>query len=364
MRTILGFWCLIAGIALTLQLNPSEPVDPEEQVAAVTRIIAQGPATNLLAATSEGSEPADVAPPAVATPPETSPEIARAVPAAAPAPLPAPAPVWRTDIRPAAVAAPAPPTGVQPVLQATRPKRVSPAASGSYRSERALARDIQRELKRLGCYYGKIDGVWGGASRDAMATFLSRVNAALPVEEPDVILLSLSQGHEAGVCEKECPIGETLASGRCVPQAIVASVSGAGAPQRDRTAPIVTAARPRSEFDGRMSIGGPVGEPPQAVERLPWQTPVEGQTRLETAAIESAEGVVGPLGPADGSASPLAAVPQVADEPPASDRVQARPPRPQRAKDARRSAKKERNARQWRGQRSVQSLFIHPLGRL
>jgi hypothetical protein len=64
----------------------------------------------------------------------------------------------------------------------------------------ALARALQRELKRVGCYNGEVSGVWGPPSRLAMKSFLDRVNAALPVDRPDPVLLSLVQGHSERAC--------------------------------------------------------------------------------------------------------------------------------------------------------------------
>ncbi len=66
-------------------------------------------------------------------------------------------------------------------------------------------------------------GTWTPSSKKAMSAFMERVNAALPIEEPDYILLTLVQGHAATACGAECPSGEVQsAAGRCVPQAVVA----------------------------------------------------------------------------------------------------------------------------------------------
>jgi peptidoglycan hydrolase-like protein with peptidoglycan-binding domain len=82
--------------------------------------------------------------------------------------------------------------------------------------------DIQQQLKRLGCYYGRIDGSWGVGSKDAMKFFMDRVNAALPLEQPDYVLLTLLQAQSGRTCD-ECPAGQIpAAGGRCVPQAIYA----------------------------------------------------------------------------------------------------------------------------------------------
>jgi hypothetical protein len=55
-----------------------------------------------------------------------------------------------------------------------------------------LARTLQIELQRVGCYDREINGIWTTSSRMAMQIFLERVNAALPFDEPNVILRLLA----------------------------------------------------------------------------------------------------------------------------------------------------------------------------
>jgi len=55
-------------------------------------------------------------------------------------------------------------------------------------------------LKRAGCYDGEISGVWSPRTREAMKAFTTRVNATLPVDKPDQILLALVQGHQGVAC--------------------------------------------------------------------------------------------------------------------------------------------------------------------
>ena len=89
-----------------------------------------------------------------------------------------------------------------------------------------LARDLQQELKRVGCYGGDITGTWTPSTKRAMEAFMDRVNATLPVEEPDYILLTLVQGHTTVACGAGCRSGEVLsAGGRCLPQAVVAQAT-------------------------------------------------------------------------------------------------------------------------------------------
>jgi hypothetical protein len=87
----------------------------------------------------------------------------------------------------------------------------------------ALARALQRELKRVGCYGGDISGVWTTSSRTAMKSFIERVNASLPIETPDTVLLSLVQGHRERACSAPCPVGQTATeSGTCLPSGVTA----------------------------------------------------------------------------------------------------------------------------------------------
>ena len=41
----------------------------------------------------------------------------------------------------------------------------------------SLARDLQSELRRVGCYSGELNGIWTPATRKAMKAFTERVNA-------------------------------------------------------------------------------------------------------------------------------------------------------------------------------------------
>ena len=104
----------------------------------------------------------------------------------------------------------------------------SPQSGPSRPTDRvSLAQQLQRELARVGCYEGELNGMWTPAARKAMKAFMDRVNATLPIEEPDYILLSLVQAARDKVCGTGCPTGQGLAEdGRCVPNAILAGKKG------------------------------------------------------------------------------------------------------------------------------------------
>jgi hypothetical protein len=72
----------------------------------------------------------------------------------------------------------------------------------------ALARELQRELARVGCYDGEINGAWTTSTREAMKAFIERVNAALPTNQPDAVLLTLVKGHSGKACGAPCPSGQ------------------------------------------------------------------------------------------------------------------------------------------------------------
>jgi hypothetical protein len=93
----------------------------------------------------------------------------------------------------------------------------------------ALTREIQLQLKRVGCYRGDVTGVWTPAVRQAMRDFTERANASLPVEEPDPVLLAMLQSHTPGTCSDTCPQGQDrAANGRCVPSVLAGVKGGAG----------------------------------------------------------------------------------------------------------------------------------------
>jgi hypothetical protein len=106
-----------------------------------------------------------------------------------------------------------------------------PKAAPVPRDRDSLARELQKELKRVGCYEGELNGVWTPSTRAAMKMFTERINATLPVDEPDPILFTLVQGQQDKVCGKPCPTGQGLSQdGRCMPNAILAQTAKKMAP--------------------------------------------------------------------------------------------------------------------------------------
>lgn len=182
----------------------------------------------------------------------------------------------------------------------------SPPVTAS--TQYVLVVDVQQELKRVGCYHGHLDGDWGPGSRRAMQAFIRKVNASLPVDEPDPVLLALLKSHAAATCAAGCEPGEIEnASGQCTPAMVSADTTAAPLDTASRFEVVQPASRPstattvfgwdprvhagpddftlpnlvavteeRATLPGRMAVGAPL--PDEAAE-------TNGDTVLKTAAI-------------------------------------------------------------------------------
>ena len=164
-------------------------------------------------------------------------------------------------------------------MPAPRTALGSPQKEAPFATDRPwLGRELQRELARVGCYEGERNGIWTPATRKAMKAFTDRVNATLPTEEPDYILLALVQGYRDKVCGMPCPAGQGLAEdGRCMPNAILAAKKPS---PLLRPVPQRAAAPPLSFPDEqRMGLAGPsASKNPGAVD---------GQVLVAAAALDA-----------------------------------------------------------------------------
>jgi hypothetical protein len=138
-------------------------------------------------------------------------------------------------------------------------------------SRASLTRDLQRELRRVGCYEGEINGAWTKSTRRAMKAFTDRVNASLPLEEPDHVLLALAKNYPDNTCERPCPEGQGMSeTGRCLPDAILARTGTRGsarlsagsasvglAPEPPAGVFISRSTSPTEAPEGRMALSGP-----------------------------------------------------------------------------------------------------------
>ena len=136
-----------------------------------------------------------------------------------------------------------------------------------------LASALQRELQRVGCYDREINGVWTTSSRMAMQAFLERVNAALPFDEPDAILLSLVQAHKGPACGRLCPTGESPSrSEQCPPNPLRSAKFEPDERTDDGLNPLITGSLPAITAPA-PTLGGPRAPTPvgPAVGTVPSQ---------------------------------------------------------------------------------------------
>jgi hypothetical protein len=193
------------------------------------------------------------------------------------------------------------------VVTLTQHPNVPPLAPAAtiVKDRDTLVRELQKELRRVGCFDGAVNGAWTLSTRGAMKAFMDRVNATLPVHEPDYILYVMLQSQREKVCDKPCPSGQGLSEdGRCLPNVVLAkatkkkSTPVAVSPSKgmplpgEKTPPIIswsttrttTAQTPttplaQAPLEGRMALVGASAqeilptttEPPAPVPRI--QTP-------------------------------------------------------------------------------------------
>ena len=143
---------------------------------------------------------------------------------------------------------PAPSTAEQTALiSAQHPLRrpVALSQQPTLADRDVLARHLQRELKRVGCYTGQLHGIWTTSTRRAMRAFNDNVNAVLPTHAPDLSLLALVHAHPERVCGTPCPAGQGLSSmGQCIPSPLLARRAGpkvAATMPRDWALPTISA---------------------------------------------------------------------------------------------------------------------------
>src|SRR5262245_12736200 len=146
----------------------------------------------------------------------------------------------------------------------------APAAPGvvlKVADRSGLARELQKELKRVGCYEGDVTGAWTAPARQAMRRFTERVNAKLPVDEPDLVLLKLVQGQGERVCA--CGMGPAGTGGTCAGAVAELKAPPAPAPEEttQRATPLIIGAAAtatalsRSEPSAATSAATPAASP-------------------------------------------------------------------------------------------------------
>ncbi len=208
-----GFLLILAGVGTAAYVVPAFDVKEEPRRAA--------PASSITTASIMPASQPTVSQPPLSQPAASQPAVAQPAPVARAAPQVEPireqASVAKAKPLVAGASAPI------KVENASEPIKVASGAPQRGDQRLALTKEIQRELRRVGCYVGDIDGEWSAETRQGMKTFIDRVNATLPIDQPDHILKTLVSGHPGDACGKSCPAGQTAAAnGRCMPSQVIA----------------------------------------------------------------------------------------------------------------------------------------------
>ena len=201
MQRLGGLLLMLAGVSLGAYTFLPPPIDGKQALREMTRI----------SAAPDRARPSDEAVAAAAATANVT-TVAKAETAASARPadtasISKPASTWSAIVTAE--------TAAQGHMRSLKP--------GDDGARAQLTRDLQTELKRVGCYGGDVSGNWTPSTKRAMGSFMDRVNATLPMDEPDYILLTLVQGHAEIACGAGCPAGQAIAdNGRCVPNAVLA----------------------------------------------------------------------------------------------------------------------------------------------
>ena len=108
----------------------------------------------------------------------------------------------------------------------------------------ALIVEIKKELKRVGCYAGKVDDDWKSADvKQSLAKFSKIASLAKTPEEPDAVFLNSVRSQITRVCPIECGKNEVESKGQCVAKA-------APAPRAAPTGKADTGAAPAAKSAG------------------------------------------------------------------------------------------------------------------
>jgi len=80
-----------------------------------------------------------------------------------------------------------------------------------------VTRELQGELKRVGCDPGNVDGDWNAASRRALENFNKRAGTKLDIRVASLDALGALRSRRAPICPLACDRGLRVQGSRCVP---------------------------------------------------------------------------------------------------------------------------------------------------
>jgi hypothetical protein len=78
-----------------------------------------------------------------------------------------------------------------------------PEEARSLENPRQVAEDMQRELKRIGCYSGQVDGVWGPAAKRGVERFNQATKLKLQADPPNGQAVTKVKSFSGVICQSE-----------------------------------------------------------------------------------------------------------------------------------------------------------------
>jgi hypothetical protein len=91
-----------------------------------------------------------------------------------------------------------------------------PAASAPQPDLVAVTRELQGELRRVGCDPGAVNGKWSEDSRDALGQFNRRTGMKLDVQSASVDALDAVKGQRGRICPLVCGRGQRADGEQCI----------------------------------------------------------------------------------------------------------------------------------------------------
>jgi hypothetical protein len=93
----------------------------------------------------------------------------------------------------------------------------SPSRQPDALSRGELIQGIKKELKRLGCYAGRIDDDWASSeTKSSVTRFVKYANLSAEPKNPDIEFLNAVRGRRGRVCPLDCGTQKVERNGQCV----------------------------------------------------------------------------------------------------------------------------------------------------
>src|SRR5260370_12196604 len=103
-------------------------------------------------------------------------------------------------------------TSLPPTAPVQPPSRQPDVLDGG-----ALVQFIKKELKRLGCYAGRIDDDWASSeTKSSVTRFVKYANLSAEPKNPDIDFLNFIRSRPGRVCPLECGTQKIERNGQCV----------------------------------------------------------------------------------------------------------------------------------------------------